>query len=72
MIQAIIGNITAGSLFAVLQSIGMGGAIPTAASAVAAILGARVGARVAAVRGKIHRLFLFVLYVLKKKLKCLK
>ena len=47
MIQALIGNITAGSLFAVLQSIGMGGAIPAIASAVAAIFGAGVGAGVA-------------------------
>ena len=44
MIQAIIGNIGAGSLFALLQSIGMGGAIPTAIFALAAGLGARVGA----------------------------
>ena len=67
MIQSTIGNIAAGSLFAVLQSIGMGGAIPTVASAIAAILGGRVGARVATpVRGKLHWLF-FCLKYLKKK-----
>jgi hypothetical protein len=42
-IQAAIGNIAAGSGFAVAQSIAMGGAIPVAVTAVGASLGAGVG-----------------------------
>ena len=42
-IQSGIGNVAAGSWFAVCQSIGMGGAIPTGVSAVSAGLGAVIG-----------------------------
>jgi len=42
--QASIGNVAAGSLFATLQSISMGGAIPTGVSAMGAAVGAAVGA----------------------------
>ena len=41
--QAGIGNVAAGSVFAVAQSIAMGGAIPAAITAVGAGLGAGVG-----------------------------
>lgn len=40
------GNIAAGSLFAICQSVGMGGAIPTAFSAIGAGVGAVIGSRV--------------------------
>jgi hypothetical protein len=43
VIQAGIGNVAAGSAFAVAQSIAMGGAIPAAVTAVGAGLGAGVG-----------------------------
>jgi hypothetical protein len=41
--QAAIGNVVAGSAFAIAQSIGMGGAIPVAVTAAGAVLGAGVG-----------------------------
>ena len=43
-IQDAIGNVAAGSAFAVVQSIAMGGAIPVGVTAVGASLGAGVGA----------------------------
>ena len=46
-IQAGIGNVAAGSAFAVAQSIGMGGAIPAVVTAVGATFGAGVGAAAA-------------------------
>jgi hypothetical protein len=42
--QAAIGNVAAGSAFAVCQSISMGGAIPTVVTALGAGLGAGMGA----------------------------
>ncbi|KAH9956243.1 hypothetical protein BC827DRAFT_1232503 [Russula dissimulans] len=42
--QASIGNVVAGSAFAVAQSIGMGGAIPIGISAIGAAIGAVAGA----------------------------
>jgi hypothetical protein len=42
--QAAIGNVAAGSLFATAQSVAMGGAIPVAVTAVGAGLGAGAGA----------------------------
>ena len=47
VIQSGIGNVAAGSAFAICQSIGMGGAIPTGVSAVSASLGAFVAGRAA-------------------------
>jgi hypothetical protein len=47
--QAAIGNVAAGSAFAVAQSVAMGGGIPAAVTAVSAAVGA--GAAVAAGRG---------------------
>jgi hypothetical protein len=41
--QAAIGNVAAGSAFAVAQSVAMGGAIPVAVTAVGAGVGAGVG-----------------------------
>ena len=43
-IQAGIGNVAAGSLFALAQSIGAGGALPAIFSAIAGAIGAVLGA----------------------------
>ncbi|KAH9036232.1 hypothetical protein EDB85DRAFT_2143361 [Lactarius pseudohatsudake] len=47
-IQATIGNVAAGSLFATAQSIAMGGAIPTVVTAIGAGMGAMGGAAIGA------------------------
>jgi hypothetical protein len=49
-IQASIGNVAAGSLFAAAQSIGMGGGVPAAVSAVAGLGAAAAGVAVAAAK----------------------
>jgi hypothetical protein len=47
LIQALIGNVAAGSAFAIAQSIAMGGAVPAVVSAICAALGVGVGAAAA-------------------------
>jgi hypothetical protein len=45
-VQAIIGNVAAGSLFALLQSMAMGGAIPALVSALGGVCWGAIGAAI--------------------------
>ncbi|KAK0470068.1 uncharacterized protein EV420DRAFT_1634500 [Desarmillaria tabescens] len=64
-IQSLIGNVVAGSWFAIVQSIAMGGAIPAGVYAVFGALGGGIAAIIERVLGMSKRRFLFVPQLMK-------